>query len=104
MSWGRHGWPRTNEGFRLYKERDEAYLMLDIPAQGGYYSAIANAFKGPEPSLGSCSVALNFTYVKGCKRVQWSELPKEWKAAFIQWINVKPKDVRGFWLVGHQPK
>jgi hypothetical protein len=104
-SWGRHGWPRKDEGMRLYKERDGSYLMLDVPAEGRYHDAVANVMDGPEPSLGSCNIDRNYTYEKGCTRVQWSELPQVWKDAFMRWLgDVKPEEIRGFWLVGEQPR
>jgi hypothetical protein len=104
-SWGRHGWPKKDEVMRLYKETDGSYIMLDVPAEAGYYSAIGNVLHGPEPSLGSCEVSIDYTYRERCTRVQWSELPKEWQIAFRYWLDdTKPESVRGFWLVGQQPE
>lgn len=101
MSWGRHGWPRKDEGLRLYRDRDGSYFILD-PADNtvGGYSAIANVLNGPEPSLGSCVIGRSYTYDRGCKRVQWSELPPKWRKAFRPWLESKPEKIRGFWLVG----
>ncbi len=106
-SWGRHGWPRKDEVMRLYRERDGSYMMVDVPiGRDGTYAAIANALEGPEPSLATTGVSPSYLLQAGCKRVQWSELPREWKAAFLYWLSfdkIKPRDVRGFWLVGNQP-
>lgn len=105
MSWGRHGWPRTNESMRLYREREGSYLIIDVDAvSASGYDGIANALNGPEPSLASTTIGRDYTYKRGCKRVQWSELPKKWQRAFRPWLNVKPEEVRGFWLVGQQPE
>jgi hypothetical protein len=105
-SWGRHGWPRKHEGARIYRERDGSYLML-FPESGDGgrygYDAVANALVGPGTSLGSCTVARNYTYERGCKRVQWSELPAEWQQAFRRWIDVAPETIHGLWLKGQQP-
>jgi hypothetical protein len=103
-SWGRHGWPKKDEGLRLYKERDGSYLIIDPESDRGGLDAIANALTGPEPSLSSCTVSRDFTYTRGCKRVQWKELPAKWKKAFKPWLTNKPETIRGFWLVGQQPE
>ena len=103
-SWGRHGWPKKDEGLRLYKERDDTYLMLDPDNSHGCLSAVANVLNGTEPSLGSCTLTNDYTYKSGCSRVQWGELPEKWQKAFLPWLDQKPETIRGFWLVGKQPK
>ena len=106
-SWGRHDWPKKNEEMRIYQERNGSYLLICIPDDGrpvAHYDGIANICDDPNPSLGSVTIGRTYTYDKGCKRVQWSELPKKWQAAFRQWIDDKPESIRGFWLVGQQPK
>ncbi len=98
-SWGRHGWPRANEFARIYRERDGSHMILFVPAEGSGHDAIANVLNGPSPSSGNCTVSRDFTYNRGCKRVQWSELPPEWQRAFGSWLgDTKPEDIRGFWL------
>jgi hypothetical protein len=89
---------------RIYKERNGAYFLIDVATENAAYDGIANVMEGPTPSLGSCRVGRNYMYDKGCKRVQWSELPEEWQVAFQYWLgDTKPEDIRGFWLVGNQP-
>jgi hypothetical protein len=106
-SWGRHGWPRKDEGLRIYRERDGGYLLMD-PEEGvrGNHDAVVNVYQGPQPSPASGTIARDYTYRTGCKRVQWSELPEEYQKSFMSWLpdGEKPEDIRGFWLVGNQPK
>jgi hypothetical protein len=107
-TWGRHNWPRKNEGYRLYRERDGSHVLVvpDAVQRGtGHLDAIGNAFAGPTPTLASTSVSREWLLDAGVKRVQWSELTEEWQAAFRRWLDdEKPEDIRGFWLVGQQPK
>ncbi len=102
-TWGRHGWPRKDEGLRIYRDRDGSYLLMDPERFNGAYDAIGNVMAGPRPSLGSCRVSSDWL-ASGVKRVQWSELPEEWQAAFRPWLDAEPEDIRGFWLVEQQPK
>ena len=95
MSWGRHNWPRKNEGLRIYQERDGTFFLFDPVTNEG----IANVLTGKEPSLGSCMISPEFIYRKRCKRVQWTELPDEWRRAFRHWLINRPEEIRGFWLV-----
>jgi len=107
-SWGRHGWPRKDEGLRIYRERCGSYLLLDPDSKHssfpGAYDATGNVFPGPRPSLGSTTVRANYIFQGGVKRVQWSEIPEEWQEAFRRWLDAEPETIRGFWLVGQQPK
>lgn len=99
MSWGRHNWPRKNEMLRIYREKNGTFFLFDPETNEG----IANALNGKEPSLTSTGISPSYIYQKGCKRVQWCELPPLWRAAFKPWLTKSPKDYRGFWLVGQQP-
>lgn len=93
-------WARKNETFRLYYERlTQSYLLVDVSGTSplGNYSAIGSySFGSSKPSLASTGVAPSYLRNR-CKRVSWDELPRQWQQAFRRWLNVKPKDVRGFW-------
>lgn len=113
-SWGRHGWPRSNEGARIYRERNGAYCMV-FPEEReiGGYSAIGNVMTYPEPpSLAGCTVSRDYLLNSGCKRVQWSEIPEHWQKAFLWYLRDdgtdaepwRPENERGLWLMGSQPK
>lgn len=99
------GWPRKDDTARIYQERNGAYLLVLTGSGYGYsgYDAIVNVLsytKGDYPSLGSSGV--NRSFLLKCKRVEWSELPQNWKDAFLQRMrewDEKPEEVRGFWKV-----
>jgi len=107
------GWPRKNEGFRIYFERkDKTYLLVVIPTleeleeerKGGYYR---KGYEGvgevmvnnnpDNPKLCSCNPSPG--YLRNCRRVQWTDMPEVWQDALKSWINGHPKDYRGFWKV-----
>ena len=107
------GWPKKNEGFRLYFERKaKTYLLVDIPTPeearerrlaylGGTYECIGEVLEhnNPEnPCLATSSVSPMHLYKK-CRRVQWSDMPEVWQKALAQWMNGEPKDYRGLWKV-----
>jgi len=111
-SWGRHGWPKKNETARLYQDCDKSYILVFIDDDDrGDHEAVGNVYTEPEPpSLVGCSVNNAFIYEKCQKRVQWSELPAHWQAAFRHYMRNNPGEppwnpdkIRGFWLVGKQP-
>ena len=104
------GWPKKNEGFRLYFERkNKTYLLVEIPTPEQeqknrmYY---AKGYEGigellvnndPErPMLCTCNPSRDYLY-KNCRRVSWDEMPEVWQNALAKWINGKPKDFRGLW-------
>jgi hypothetical protein len=99
------GWPRKNEQARIYFEpKERAYLAIwpveTWPSRGSlFYSATANALNGSCPSLCGCNVEVG--YLRRCKRVQWSDLPREWKQAFREYFSrggekFNPRSIRGF--------
>jgi len=108
------GWPKKNEGFRLYFERKaKTYLLVEIPTpeelkeerKGGYYrkgyegvgEVLVN--NNPEnPALCSCNPSPDYLY-KNCRRAQWSDMPEIWQKALAKWINGEPTDYRGLWKV-----
>jgi hypothetical protein len=108
------GWPKKNEGFRLYFERKaKTYLLIEIPdpevleqerKQGYYrrgYEGVGEIMvhNDPEsPKLASCNPSDMHLYRK-CRRVQWSDMPQVWQDALASWINGDPKDFRGLWKV-----
>lgn len=104
-SWGRHGWARSNEGYRLYKETDGTYLMHDATRNEYYcYFAIMGNLTSNGPVLTHGEISSDYTYQRRCTRVQWDEVPLEWQAKFLEHLgDVKPETVRGFWLAKRQP-
>lgn len=104
------GWPRKNDGGRIYKDKKERgyfIIFMDLEhLQFGGYEAIANVLVGDSPSLGTCTISPNYLANKWPKRVEWSELPEEWQRAFRPWLgdDVTPESIRGFWRAGNQPK
>ena len=107
------GWPKKNEGFRVYLERKaKSYLLVCIPTPeeererrlaylGGTYDGVGEVMcdNNPErPCVASCNVAPMHLYKK-CRRVQWSDLPKVWQDALAEWMNGSPEDYRGLWKV-----
>ena len=106
------GWPRKNDGMRLYRDKDrKTYFLVEIHEEGPRYSAVANVLTGDSPSLGSCTIPPGYIAENFLKRVQWSELPEVWQRAFLPWIvneddpeSLRPETIRGFWRVGQQPR
>lgn len=110
------GWPRKNEDARLYRERKSGAYLMVITANGrnrdGTWDAIANVYEDrSDPCLSSTGASDRYLHLR-CKRVEWSELPEEWKEAFLcrmeGWEEdgsdaTNPEDVRGFWRIGNQP-
>lgn len=84
------GWPRKGD-HRLYFERkSKSYMLLcvgDGRNPGGAWGAVANCLSGTEPSLCYCGVSDGYIY-SHCRRVAWSDLPKEWKRAFVCYMSV----------------
>ena len=99
------GWPRKNEGCRLYRERaDKSYIMV-IVENGrngrGHFDAIGNVMAGDTPSLASTSAADDYLQSKCC-RVQWSDMPEVWQKAFRRMMegwDQTPEEIRGLWKV-----
>ena len=94
------GWPRKNEGYRLYLERkDKSYIMVALAngrATDGCLEAIANVHPDSHPCL--MTTGVYDAYLRNaCRRVEWSELPKEWQAAFLMKLDDLPVNIRGFW-------
>jgi hypothetical protein len=106
------GFPRKNDELRLYKDKKQkgVYFMLLVCngfGRGGY-DAIANAYTGASPSLCGTSISPNFLARTWPKRIEWRELPEEWKAAFAAYLSeddepFQPEKYRGLWRVGNQP-
>jgi len=112
------GWPKKNEGYRLYFERKaKSYLLLDPERdpQQTDYSAIGELLidNDPEhPRLCSCEVSDMHLY-RHCRRVSWAELPEVWRRAFLasgiqdyvndDWVPFDPTSHRGLWRIGERP-
>lgn len=99
------GWPKLNDQCRIYFEkRDKSYMLVltECGKHGDKYDVVANVQSSSNPNLCSCSCTIG--YLRSyCKRVQWSDLPVEWKKAFRnimrnnQWDVTNPKRIKGFW-------
>jgi len=93
-----------NDGCRLYQERKDKSFILVITenawaASNGMYSAITNVHEGAAPTLASTGVSPLYLHTR-CRRVQWSDLPAEWQAAFRLWMqdwDQSPEQIRGLW-------
>lgn len=97
------GWSRKNDIARIYRERGGSHIVV-FPDQvngRGMIDCIGNAYAAPGPSLASTSVDPG--YLRRCKRVQWSDLPQDFKNAFKHWLIDPPESIRGFWKIGCQP-
>lgn len=95
------GWPKKDEGFRLYLERKaKSYLLVEIPTYDSVGEMLID--NDPErPCLGSCNPDHSHLYKK-CKRVSWDEMPEVWQKALAQWITGEPEDYRGLWRMGKE--
>jgi hypothetical protein len=108
------GWPKKDEGFRLYFERGaKTYLLVEISTpedlkrerENGYFRTYFDGVgeilihNNPDrPNLAPTQVS-NMHIYKKCKRVEWSDMPEVWQQALAEWINGKPEDFRGLWKV-----
>lgn len=100
------GWPKKNETMRLYRDRDGSYLAIyPDECERGKYTALANVYAGPEPSLCGTSIGRDWFASVWPTRVEWTDLPDEWKRAFAKYLDddERPESIRGFWRVGNQP-
>lgn len=103
------GWPRNpeKEQLRLYADKPEGYFLVDVTEEmrnpDGCFTAICNVYESSDPCLCTSSVSPVYITQNRLKRVQWSELPKEWQEAFAGYLlsNEKPENVPGFWRVRH---
>ena len=108
------GWPRTNEGLRIYRDKDKkSYFMVIVDDSvvphltlGPCYDAIANVLTEPlPPSLCGTQVSRRYISDNWLKRVSWEELPRVWQKAFREYMQrdgsrFNPRDYRGLWRVG----
>lgn len=97
------GWPKKNEGFRLYKEPKKCFLLLDPVYENGCYQGIADILIDPtpdQPMLASTSVS--YQYISNRKRVSWIELPEVWQKALSEWLTSLPEAYRGLWRIGER--
>ena len=93
------GWPKKNEGCRVYLERKaKSYLLVFVDDRNsGDYEAVGevNIDNDPDkPCPGSTAVSSLHLYSK-CQRVAWTDLPEIWKNCLSEWIYGLPKDHRG---------
>lgn len=98
------GWPKKDEGLRLYFERKtKSYLILDPEKNYGKYcySGVAEVMTNNDPDnpcLGTTEISGDHLY-HHCRRASWVELPPVWQNALAQWIEGKPEDYRGLWRI-----
>lgn len=99
------GWPKKNEGFRLYFERKaKTYLILepDERSYDGNYPGVAEVMTNNDPDrpcLGTTGVSDSFLY-SHCRRASWAEMPPVWRAALASWMTEPPEKHRGLWRIG----
>jgi hypothetical protein len=105
------GFPRANDdGMRLYRDKENAYLLVFTEGRLKWQmEAIANVYPGPDPSLCGTGVDKGWFYRVWPKRVEWSDMPPEWQAAFMRYMDndehpFRPEEIRGFWRVGGMPR
>lgn len=99
------GWPKKNEGLKLYFERkNKSYLIIDSElSENGSYEGISETLinNNPKnPMLSSTGVSLSYLY-HHCRRVSWPEMPLVWQNAIGQWLK-DPMQYRGLWRVGEK--
>jgi hypothetical protein len=103
------GWPRKNDQMRLYRDKQNAYVLVFVDDERrGLHDALANVYDGSSPSLCGTQVSDRWFVQTWPKRVEWSDLPTEWKEAFMRYMDddehpFRPEEIRGLWKVGHQP-
>lgn len=105
------GWPKTNERYRLYKERRSGtYLLVgmddDATNPDGSRLYVGELFSTPRktPTLTTGTVSAEYLRMT-CSRVGWTDLPRAWQEAFLTfWFELEPKedpkDCRGLWPMG----
>lgn len=109
------GWPRTNERYRLYKERrGGTYLLVgmddDAVNPDGSRLYVGELFLTPRATPALTTGTLSLEYLRlTCSRVAWGDLPRVWKTAFLTfWFELEPaedpKDCRGLWRTGTTDK
>ena len=101
------GWPKKDEGMRLYFERKaKSYLLLtDLkPDYQGNLGGLGELYIDNDPDTPHlCNGMVSPEHIyKKCRRASWSDLPEVWKKAFMDhWFNLEPKespkDYRGLW-------
>lgn len=90
------GWPRKEEGLRLYFERKaKTYLLYDPDTQEGI-GEVTLQVDPSTPCLATTSVT-SLYLMNHCRRVAWIELPRKWQDAFTQWMIDDPTTYRGLW-------
>ena len=107
------GWPKKNEQYRLYKDKDGSYLLIELDPKTRYpdnsYSGLANLVewhknKEQKPCLVHTSISPRYIAKHWLKRFQWDELPLKWQKEFRYiWFDVDPiedpHEIRGLWRV-----
>lgn len=98
------GWPKKNEGLRLYFERKgKSYLLVDPSRLNGSnsYDAIGELLINNDPENPKlCTTSVSPAYIhSACKRSSWSEMPIVWQQAFLNYLNEKPEKYRGLWKI-----
>lgn len=92
------GWPKKNEGLRVYLEKKgKSYLLYDPETREGIGEIMIN--NDPDrPMLASTGVSPMYLY-RHCRRVDWNELPDIWKISLGEWLQDKPENYRGLFRI-----
>jgi len=106
MSWPRRNWPRKNEGFRIYRFQNKTYFLLAPDARNEEEAVVVaqTLNEDDEVVIDSCIIDRRWMERSSIKRIQWSELPDEWKRVFRPWLGGPPESHRGLWLLDYQPE
>lgn len=110
------GWFKKNEEYRLYKELKKeykgTYLLIDVDSyHNGNYDCICELLSEYDPdnpilTHTTCSDSYLITWGAGTnvKRIEWNELPENWRKAFMSFhFDFEPKEdpysIKGLWKV-----
>jgi len=100
------GWPKKNEGLRLYFERKgKSFLLVDPEARlsDGSYETIGETLieNDPQkPKLSSGSASPGYLHTR-CRRASWGDMPRVWQEALKAWLTRPPEEYRGLWRIAH---
>jgi len=101
----KRGWPRKNEGARIYRDKDKkVYMLVYIDDNVRHFDAVTGV-RASLPYIYLSTINITKAYIADnwLKRVAWYELPARWRQAFGAWLPDGPENVRGLWRVGEQP-
>lgn len=99
------GWPRKDDGLRLYFERKgKSYMLVDTKATAPDNSCecvgevlVDNNPATPMLCTSSCSPGYLYTR---CRRAAWEDMPKVWRKSLRSWVAGTLKSHRGLRRMG----